>query len=262
MLAASAWTARLLTTVGPACKAQALSVWSGADERLDLVCDWLGTQRLHNLLRTQWPKVAATLGAGKRAPLADMVEVMPVRSKRDGLLGAVLAVGDFPVGGAARALLDDLPRCLVPALRPPCPRPSPDVLHLPMDQLDAKGGLDELYQRSYTALLERHGGSVALLSHRLGLPRQTLYSRVRRLGIRVEPGGWLARRAPLPLELDPEALDLERRTCQFVVDRCGGDLVLAAILVGMTPAAWRAYLRALRLQLPETARAAVHRRRA
>ncbi len=264
MLAASTWTARLLTTAGPASAAQTLSVWSCLNERLDLVCDWLGTQRLHNLLRTQWPEAAPVLRAGERVRLAEMVEVMPVRSKRDGLLGALLSVGEFHVGSAARAVLDELPRRLLPVLRVPCPRPSPDILHLPMDRLDRKGGLNEFYRRFYAEMLERHGGSIALTSQALGLPRQTVHGRIKRFGVRVriQPGAFLAPRAPLPLELEPGALDLERRTCQLVLDRCRGDLVLAAILAGMTPAAWQAYLRALSVPIPAAARRPVRRRQA
>lgn len=251
MLAAHAWSARLLTRHGPACQAQALSVWSCANGRLDLVCDWLGSQRLQNLLRTSWPRLVGPLRAGRAPSLIPGVAALPLRTPREGLLGALVVVGTLPATGATRALLEDLARRLATALRPPMPAPSPDVLSLPLVQFDAPGGATAVERQFYAAVLQRHGGNLALAGQALRVPRQTLRKRVKRLAIRV-PGPRLVRAVPAAHDLEDEALELERRTCRLVVQSCHGDVRLAAAAIRMTPTAWRAYLRSLRIDVPET----------
>ncbi len=261
MLAAHAWSARLLTRHGPACQSQALSVWSCANGRLDLVCDWLGSQRFQNLLRTAWPRLVGALRQGRAPSVAPGVGALPLRTRREGLLGALVVVGTLPATGATRALLDDLVRRLAAALRPPLPSPSPDVLWLPMGQLDAPGGATEVERRFYTALLQRHGGNLALAGEALQVPRQTLRKRVTRLSIRV-PGLRLVRAVPDAIDLEDEALELERSTCRLVVQRCNGDVRLAAAAIRLTPTAWRAYLRSLRIDVPESSPRSTRSRRA
>lgn len=255
MLAAHAWSARLLTRHGPACQAQALSVWSCAHGRLDLVCDWLGSQRLHNLLHTHWPTLAAALRTGRTMTLIPGVMALPLRTRREGLLGALLVVGASATAGTPRALLDDLTGRLTAALRDPLPPPSPEVLTLPLEHLDAPGGAVETERRFYTAVLQRHGGNMARAGQALSVPRQTLRTRLKRLSVHT-PGLRLARVAPGILDLDDEALDLERSTCRLLLQRCRGDLRMGAAAVQMTPSAWRAYLRALKIDVPSTARGA------
>lgn len=259
MLAAHAWAARLLTRYGPACQAQALGVWSCTHGRLDLVCDWLGNQRLHNLLHTRWPTLAAELSTGQPVPLADASKALPVRTQREGLLGALLFTGAWPTTGGVRALLDELVRRLSAALRDPLPPPQPEMLQLPLAQIDVPGGDAEAERRVYTAILRRYGGNVALAGQALRVPRQTLHNRLKRLAIPAV-GLRLLRVVPEPLDLEAEALDLERHTCRLVLERCRGDARLSAAALHMAPPAWRSYLRALHIELPAAPRRSARRR--
>lgn len=261
MLAASVWVARLFVQLGPVCRAQALALWSCAADRRDLVCDWLGTQRLHNLVHTAWPDHEETLAAGHTVTLAARVDLLPVRGARGQLLGALLFAGERPAHGARRALLDGLLAKLTLALAQPLPPPSPEVLMLPMERLDALGGDDETARRFYQALLARHGGNVARGARALGLPRQSLHNRLRRLHVKLAPERplrGLRKRPALP----GEALELERRACRQVLECCAGDARLAAIALRLTPAALRAYLRWLAIELPLPSRRLPRRRQA
>ena len=249
MLAAHAWSARLLAHHGPACRAQALSLWSCGRGRLALVCDWMGNQRLHNLLHTHWPELAGALRRGRAVRLAPGIDALPVRTRRDGLLGVLIVVGALPLTETARALLDDLARRLVAALRAPLPDPNPEVLALPLALIDKPNGMAEAERRIWIAVLERHGGNVALAGRTLQVPRQTLAKRLRRLAVSAA-GLRVVRAVPEALDLEDEALELERRTCLLLVQRYSGNLRLAAAAVNMTPSALHAYLRGLRIDVP------------
>lgn len=249
MLAAHAWSARLLQRYGPACRAQALSVWSCTHGRLDLVCEWLGSQRLHNLFRTHWPELVDKLRDGHPAALGEATRVLAVRTPREELLGALLFTGTWPQSTGVRALLDDLSDRLGLALRDPLPAPEPDVLSLPLAHVNVPGGDRLALRRVYTAVLDAHGGSLTLASQVLAMPRQSLATRVKRLGV-SSTGLCLLRVLPEPTDLDEEALDLERRTCLAILERCRGDVRLSAVTLGLTPDAWRSYLLALKIEPP------------
>jgi Bacterial regulatory protein, Fis family len=259
MLAAHAWVARLLTRYGPPLQAQALSVWSCAHGRLDLVCDWLGNQRLTNLLHTHWPTLVLELRAGRSAQLAPGIWVLPVQSPGDRLLGTLVFAGLLPSVGGRRALVDDLVMQLIGALGAPLPPPQPEVLTLPLAQLEVEGGPAEAERRFYAAVLERHGGNAAQAGRMLRMPRETLRKRLGRLGVRATSVR-LLRTVPVLPSLEPEARELEREACQRVLQGCRGEVRLGAAVMRMTPAAWRAYLRALDLEIPATPRRPIRRR--
>lgn len=256
MLAAHAWAARLILDVGPACRAQALGLWSCPPGRLDLVCGWLTDQRLQNLLHTRWPSAVEELRAARAATLAENVSALPVQTRQDGLLGVLLFAGLLPRSGAGRALLDDLQRQLAVALRPPLPSPDPDVLVLPLDQINVPGGLRESQRRLLAAVLACHGGSVTRTSQVVAEPRQTLTHRLRKLDL--EPGGPRPLRALPPVTLEGAALALERDACREVMERCRGDLKLAAALLHVTPDTWGVYLQSLGVDVPRPPRRRRH----
>jgi hypothetical protein len=256
MLAAHTWIAGRINDVGAVCRAQALGVWACPPGRLDLVCAWLTDQRLHNLLHTHWPETVEALRAGKSAPLAGAVAALPVLTREDGLLGALVFAGVVPRAGAARALLEDFQRGLAVALRPPLPPPDPDVLVLPLAHIDAPGGLREAQRRVLAALLACHGGSMTRTAQVLAEARQTLEHRARKLA--VEFGGPPRLCALPPVTLEGQALELERETCRAVMERCRGDLKLAAALLHVTPDTWRVYLEGLGVDVPRPPRRRRH----
>lgn len=249
MLAAHAWAARLLVTYGPACQAQALSLWACTHGRLDQVCDWLGTQRLYNLLRTRWLELAPKLRAGQPASLAAATHVLPVHARHEGLVGALVFTGRLPSTTGTRALLDDLTRRLSVALRDPLPPPEPALLTLPLAQVAQQGGLDVLERHAYAALLERHGGNVSQAARVLAVPRQTLHHRIERLGV-PSTALRLQHAASDPADFEDEARELERQTCLLVLQRYRGDIAISAAAVHLTVDAWRTYLRALAIDPP------------
>ncbi len=246
MLAAYAWVARLLVRYGPPMQAQALSVWSCANRRLDLVCDWLGNQRISNLLHTRWPDIVHDLRTGESACLAQGITVLPVCPRDAGLLGVLVFAGPLPSTGGTRALTGELLAQLGVALRPPLPPPQPEVLTLPLDQLEVADGAEEVERRFYEAVLERYGGNAAQAGKVLSMPRETLRNRVERLGVRAT-GLRLLRSVALTSApaLEPEALALERDACERVLRGCRGEVRVGAAVMRMTPGAWRSYLGAL-----------------
>lgn len=261
MLAASTWIARLFMQLGPVCRAQALAVWSCASGQCDLVCDWLCTQRLHASLHGAWPQHAPTLAAGQAVVLKPRLVLLPVRNARRQLLGVLLFAGDHPQHGARRALLDDLVGKLGLALADPLPPPSPELLTLCMDRLDAPGGHKEVERQFYGVLLTRHGGNVARAARALGLPRQSLRNRLQRLHVKA-PRARALRALPRSAPLSGEALELEQRACRDVLQRCQGDTRLAAIVLRLTPVALQSYLRRLGIAAPTPTRQTPRRRQA
>lgn len=260
MLAAQAWAARLFTDLGPACRAQALAVWACPKGRLDLVCAWLTDQRTHNLVRARWPSLGRELRGTSPVSLASNVSALGLRNGREGLLGVLVYAGEWP-DGAACTLLEALRSELMLALGPPLPPPSPDVLALPLDRLDAPGGTQVAERLVLRALLARHGGNIRRTAQAVGLGRQTLLDRANRLrvgDVTLRVTRALPQRPPLP----NDALELERNACRMVLERCGGDLKLGAALLHMTPATWRTYLDRIGIDPPAPQRRRVHRRQA
>ncbi len=176
--------------------ARGVLVWAHCRHALEIVSAWGANQADYNLALDVWQRYRPDLQDGRTVSYGDTDFVPLLNAHRDlvGILELGQRASERP---GQRAFLDVMVEELGRQLGVPLPKAMPELLTVPLTRLVRPGGVEHCMRLMHEALLDRVGWNIKRLADELGLPRQTLQNRLRKLGVRrVEESPKDRRRRP------------------------------------------------------------------
>lgn len=164
------------------CGAEALALWIPLQDGLILAADWRLDPTHDDLVRGNWARVRADVGAGRRLRLAEDVTLIPLLNAGV-TLGAVAYVGALPAAGARRVFFEETLSRLARLLAAPLSQDALDEGLASLVPFDLEGDVEAVERRSYSRLLLRCGWDVTLAAASLGITRQSFYERLEELDL-------------------------------------------------------------------------------
>lgn len=163
--------------------ARGVVVWAHCRHALEVVSAWGANQADYNLALDVWQRDRPDLQDG-RCVSYDETDFVPLLNAHRDLVGVLELAQRGSERPGQRAFLDVMTEELGRQLSVPLPKAMPELLTIPLARLASEDGVDHFMRRMHEALLDRVGWNIKRLADELGLPRQTLQNRLRKLGVR------------------------------------------------------------------------------